>query len=240
MMVPPYRTCKIIQITQETPNTRRFFMEIPELDVFDFKPGQFVTLDLPINESAAKRRRSYSIASWPDGTNRFELVIVLQKDGAGTEYLFNEMKVGGEMLFRGPLGKFTLPEKIEEHLFLICTGTGIAPFRSMVHFIKNMQVPHKNIYLLFGSRKREDLLYYNELKKLETELTGFHYIPVLSREEWEGSANGYVHEQYEKLCSNREPAQFYLCGWKNMVIEARSRIEAMGYGRKSIHQELYG
>jgi CDP-4-dehydro-6-deoxyglucose reductase len=36
------------------------------------------------------------------------------------------------------------------------------------------------------------------------------------------------------------PANFYLCGWKNMIDEAKLRIQALGYDRKSIHQELYG
>jgi CDP-4-dehydro-6-deoxyglucose reductase len=37
-----------------------------------------------------------------------------------------------------------------------------------------------------------------------------------------------------------EPAKFYLCGWKNMIDEAKQRIVALGYDKKSIHQELYG
>jgi CDP-4-dehydro-6-deoxyglucose reductase len=57
------------------------------LNVFDFKPGQFVTIDLPIHEKPNKRIRSYSIASWPDGTNVFELLIVLAEHGLGTHFL---------------------------------------------------------------------------------------------------------------------------------------------------------
>ena len=67
-------------------NTRRFWIQIPELEKFDFIPGQFVTLDLPIHEKPNKRIRSYSIASWPDGTNVVELVIVLLEGGLGTTY----------------------------------------------------------------------------------------------------------------------------------------------------------
>lgn len=240
MSALPWRTCRITHIIQETPNTRRFFMEIPELAVFDFVPGQFVTLDLPIHEKPVKRRRSYSIASWPDGTNRFELVIVLLAEGTGTEYLFNEAGVGSELLFRGALGVFKMPDELDKDLFFICTGTGIAPFRSMVHHIKNHHIEHKNIYLLFGCRKHEDLLYYDELKKLEQELTGFYFKPALSREAWNGAHEGYVHALYEQFCAERQPAYFFLCGWKNMVQEAKQRIMAMGYDRKSIHQELFG
>src|SRR5260221_10553434 len=125
-MLEPWRTGKVIRIENATPSTRRFWIEIPELDKFDFKPGQFVTLDLPIHEKKNKRWRSYSIASAPDGTNIFELVIVLLEEVTGTTYLFNEIKEGSELLLRGPQGVFTLPETIDNDLFFICTSTGIA------------------------------------------------------------------------------------------------------------------
>src|SRR5437868_3724890 len=117
MAVEPWRIGKVIKIEQQTDTTRRFFIQIPELQKFDFKPGQFVTLDLPIHEKPNKRWRSYSIASWPDGTNVFELCIVLLDGGAGTTYLFNEVKEGSELTLRGPVGVFTLPEVIERDLF---------------------------------------------------------------------------------------------------------------------------
>jgi ferredoxin-NADP reductase len=239
MAIQPWRTGKVIRIENETPATRRYWIQVPELEIFDFKPGQFVTLDLPIHEKPNKRWRSYSIASWPDGTNVFELVIVLNTEGAGTTYLFNEITVGSDLIFRGAQGVFTLPESMDTDTFFICTGTGIAPFRSMAQYIKLHNVPHQNIYLIFGSRTQQDLLYYNELNELQQNLPGFHYIPTLSREEWTGR-KGYVHTIYEELCSNRQPAKFYLCGWKNMIDEAKKRITEMGYDRKAIHQELYG
>src|SRR5688572_14500812 len=161
MALQPWRTGKIIRIENETDNTRRFWIEIPELESFDFIPGQFVTLDLPIHEKPNKRWRSYSIASWPDGGNVFELLIVLLESGLGTTYFFNEVKVGSEVTLRGPLGSFTLPQNIETDLYFICTGTGIAPFRSMLNHIKRHNLPHKDIYLVFGTRSKKDLLYFD-------------------------------------------------------------------------------
>ncbi|MET0244721.1 MAG: FAD-dependent oxidoreductase [Flavitalea sp.] len=245
-MVQPWQTGKVIKITDETPGNRRFWIELPELERFDFKPGQFVTLDLPIHEKPNKRWRSYSIASWPDGTNVFELIIVLLDGGAGTTYLFNEVKVGSELTVRGPQGVFTLPEHIETDLFLVCTGTGVAPFRAMAHHILNENIPHKRIYLIFGCRKFGDALYGQELKELARDLSGFEYIPTYSREEPTNFDHlirvGYVHQVYEELCrkSPGNPASFYLCGWKNMIDEAKHRIVDLGFDKKSIHQELYG
>lgn len=251
-MPQPWRTGVITRIVQETPSTRRYWIQVPELERFDFVPGQFVTLDLPIHEKPNRRWRSYSIASWPDGTNTFELVIVLLEGGLGTTYLFNETTVGSELTLRGPQGVFTLPEVIDRDLFFICTGTGVAPFRSMTHYIKDHNTQHKNIYLIFGCRKTTDCLYGKELKTLQQELPSFHYIPTFSREEpGEDYRTGYVHTVYEEICSNEivkaedgttvlKPAYFYLCGWKNMIDEAKERILKLGYDKKSIHLELYG
>lgn len=246
MALQLWRTGKVIRITETAEATRSFFIQIPELERFDFQPGQFVTLDLPIDEKPNKRLRSYSIASWPDGSNIIELCIVLLEGGAGTTYLFNHVEVGSELVLRGPVGVFTLPEPLDKDFYMICTGTGIAPFRSMLHYIAEHNIPHKELYLIFGTRFQKNLLYLEELRHLTEILPGFHYVPVLSREEWNGKT-GYVHQVYENLLEEKKqhhgelhPANFYLCGWKNMIDEAKQRIQSLGYDRKSIHQELYG
>lgn len=240
MAVAPWRKGIFTSIRQETPNTRIYRIKIPELERFEFKPGQFVTLDFPIHEKPARRWRSYSIASAPEGTNEIELVIVLLEGGAGTTWLFNHVKEGDEIPVRGPQGVFTLPDEIDTDLFFVCTGTGIAPFRSMLHHIRQTGMPlDKNIYLLSGTRTKKDLLYHADMEQLDSDLEKVHYIPTLSREKWEGRT-GYVHPIYEELAAARQPAHFYLCGWKEMIREAKERIEALGYERKTIHQELYG
>jgi ferredoxin-NADP reductase len=253
-MLQPWQTGKVIRIENETETTRRFWIQLPALTSFDFKPGQFVTLDLPIHEKPGKRWRSYSIASWPDGTNVFELVIVLLDGGAGTTYLFQEISVGSEITLRGAQGVFVLPEHIMNDLFFICTGTGIAPFRAMAHHILNHNIPQHETYLIFGCRKFSDCLYRSELEELQEKLPGFHYIPTFSREPAGDNLvrTGYVHQVYEEICRSNsivpqtgeapvpKPASFFLCGWKNMIDEAKQRIQLLGYDRKSIHQELYG
>jgi CDP-4-dehydro-6-deoxyglucose reductase len=238
-MIQQWQQGIVTKIVQATPNTRRYWIELPETASFNFKPGQFVTLDLPIHEQRNRRWRSYSIASMPDGTNVIELVIVYVENGAGTRYFFEEVKEGTELTLRGPHGIFVLPAEMEKDLFLICTGTGIAPFRSMMHYIHQNNLPHGNIHLIFGTRSQQDLLYAEEMQLLAATVPGFHYHPTLSREDWEGR-KGYVHAVYEELCAGRQPAKFMLCGWRNMIDEAKERLLALGYDKKDIHLELYG
>lgn len=237
----PWRTGKVIRIEDATYNTKRFWIQVPEMENFNFKPGQFVTLDLPIHEKMNKRWRSYSIASHPDGTNIFELVIVLLEGGLGTQYLFDHVSVGSEIPLRGPQGVFTLPEEVDKDLFFICTGTGIAPFRSMANYIKLHSLPHKNIHLIFGCRLLKDSLYGEEMRLLEAELDGFKYLPTYSRETEPGVRTGYVHAVYEDIIQQDKPdAHFFLCGWKNMIDDARKKLLDLGYSKKDVHFELYG
>ncbi|MCW3108759.1 MAG: hypothetical protein JWQ09_3265, partial [Segetibacter sp.] len=210
-MLEPWRTGIVIKIQEETPFTRRFWIQIPELETFNFTPGQFVTLDLPIHEKKNKRWRSYSIASSPDGTNVIELVIVFLEGGAGTTYIFNEVKEGSELSLRGPQGVFVLPQTLDKDIFLICTGTGVAPYRSMLQHINRYKISHKNIYLVFGTRLFKDCLYHDELKELENELESYFYLPTFSREPEENKdiRRGYVHSVYEEIVSNKKaPATF--------------------------------
>lgn len=238
-MIPSWQTGIVKKIEQVTQYTRRFWIELPDTPVFDFKPGQFVTLDLPIHAQRNKRWRSYSIASVPDGSNLIELLIVELEGGIGTKYLFSEIQEGSQLTLRGPQGVFILPETIDKDLYLVCTGTGIAPFRSMVQYIALKGIPHKEIHLVFGTRTSSDLLYADELRELEKTLPGFHYHPVLSRQEWEGKT-GYVHHIYEQLSHHNPPATFMLCGWRAMTDEAKERILAKGYTSKDVHVEIYG
>lgn len=234
---------EVTRIVDATDNTKQFFFKLPHTDNFEFKPGQFITMDLPIHEKKNKRWRSYSIASNPNGTNEFELVISYVPDGLGTNYLWKNISEGSKILMRGPLGVFTLPETLEEDICFICTGTGIAPFRSMSKWMAaHPEFKRRNVYLLFGCRTEKDLLYPEELLSLQHKMENFTYVRCCSRENPETFKGhvGYVHPVYEKLFEDKRPVKFYLCGWRNMIDEAKQRITALGYDRKAIHVEIYG
>lgn len=233
---------KVIRIEDESPQTKRFWLEIEGEEGFDFTAGQFVTMDLPINEKRLKRWRSYSIANAPDGSRVLEFCIVRLDGGAATTYLFEEVAVGSSIRFKGPSGAFVLPKTLDKELVLICTGTGVAPFRSMLFDLQNKKVAHPPIHLIFGTRRQENILYRKELEQLAQENPNFTYSIALSREEdWEGY-RGYVHQVYMKHYREVKPdVHFYLCGWSNMIDDAVAKLMVeMGYEKGQIHYELYG
>ncbi len=233
-----YHDCEITHVINETDLVKRFFFKVPDQIPFNFKAGQFVMLNLPIE--AKFTNRSYSIASAPNSKNTFELAIILNPKGLGTPYLWENIGPGSKVAVSKPLGKFMLNTPIEEDFCFIGTGTGIAPLRSMINHILENNIPHRNLYLVFGNRWEKDILYRKEFDELAIKHPSFKFYPVLSRENpgWNGK-QGYVHTIYEELFADKRHATFFLCGWRDMLHEARRRIEAIGYEKKKIKFESY-
>ncbi len=240
---------KVIRIEDASSITRRFWLKLDREEPVSFTAGQFFTFDLPIHEKRTKRWRSYSIASEPTDDNVFEFCIVHLEGGTGTHYLFNEVEVGSTIRMKGPSGVFVLPEPVETDLVFICTGTGVAPFRSMIKDHLRQGKPLKNVHLIYGTRYAENILYQAEFEALQNEWDGFRYSVALSREPDLSALNapfelkkGYVHPYYmEEYQEVRPDIQFYLCGWRNMIDEAVENLrQKMGYDRTQVVFELYG
>lgn len=238
---------RISRIENIAPSVKHFWLTLDEADKIAFKSGQFITMDLPIHEKRLKRWRSYSIASPPTegGDATLEFCIARLEQGLATSYLFEKANTETIVRFKGADGTFTLREPIEQDLVFICTGTGIAPFRSMILDIFNHNIPHKNIHLIFGTRTEEDILYRDELEALARQYPEFTFDVALSREPsdsaWLGY-RGYVHQIYVAHYRVVRPdVKFYLCGWSKMIDEAVVTLwKDLNYDKSQILYELYG
>jgi ferredoxin-NADP reductase len=201
-----------------------------------FKPGQFVTIRIP-DAVDPLCERSYSIASGINDTLP-ELCVVKNENGVLSPTLCN-LQVGDRIETTPALGNFVLPDTDHKPLCLICTGTGIAPFRAILRSLPTPGATQREIHLISGNRTREDCLYHAEWLEMQMRFPGFRYHPVLSREQVEGYDYGYLHQVYERLFSDGRDAVFMVCGWSAMLSEARRRLKALGYNRRQYHFESY-
>lgn len=223
-----------------TSSVRALDLIVEDEDRFEWKPGQFVTLDLPIGEKRLDRWRSYSIANNSNPHNLVQLAVSYIEGGKASEYFFNELKEGEILQLKGPDGIFCLPQDIDHKMVMICTGTGVVPFRSMLEHIETNNINHRGIHLIFGTRIEEGILYRQFFEKLADKMDNFEYTIALSRQEWEGY-KGYVHEKYKSRYNKTdENIKFYLCGWQHVIDEAKSNLQEMGFEDKQIIMELYG
>jgi ferredoxin-NADP reductase len=220
---------RLIQSREIALNTRHFEFESPEWNAA-FVPGQFVSI------TANEITRAYSIVS-PPGGNRFALCANLVQDGHLSPFLF-ALEPGGEIEFKGPYGAFILRRPPSDSIF-VATGTGIAPFRSMLLSQLNAN-PNHRFTLIFGVRHEPGLLYHDELATLAQAFPNFDYRPTLTRPptHWSG-LSGRVQPHALEVLGDRRDMDVYICGLREMVDEMRAQLKALGVDRKRIIYEKY-
>jgi CDP-4-dehydro-6-deoxyglucose reductase len=226
---------EITNIIDESYRVKRFELSTIDGSVIEFLPGQFIQIIHP-SLPEFNNTRSYSISSENTVSNKIELCVALNENGVFTPWLFQKV-IGSKLEISAPQGEFVLKEEhLDFPLIFICTGTGIAPFRSMIH--SALTKGNQDVFLVFGNRKLNDILYEQEWDSLMLQNSKFHFIPVLSQES-EFKNTGYVHEFYSNILREIGEARIFVCGWKDMCAETRNRLKEMGYNRRQYFFEQY-
>jgi CDP-4-dehydro-6-deoxyglucose reductase len=186
--------------------------------------------------------RAYSIAS-PRSGNRFSLCLNCVEQGLVSPRLF-ALKPGDVIEFGEPLGYFTLRDP-GRRAVLVATGTGIAPFRSMLHDQLQLREWESPVTLLFGVRHESGLLYRSEFEELAGKYRNFRFLPTLTRPmpSWTGRS-GRVQVHLDEALSLETDAghvntDVYICGLKAMVDDVRAELKRRGLNRKQIIYEKY-
>ena len=216
--------------------TKHFVFETAPGSQFEFRPGQYISLEFRGNGRSL--RRAYSVASSPHHNNQFDLCLNVVLGGHVSPSVF-DLKPGDSIEFRGPFGQFVLREPPDPTSAFIATGTGIAPLRSMVQYLFQRGCSSE-VWLIFGVREEADILYRDEFEQLARAHSSFHFIPTLSRPSpsWTGHT-GYVQEQVKRYLEGKQGFHAYICGLKKMVNDVRHQLRAMGYGPQALSCEKY-
>ena len=217
--------------------TRHFKLVFKPGAVFDFEPGQFVNAIVQSGEDPKVIKRPYSIASPPYEKGYIDLVWKRVEGGFMTNY-FWKLKEGDELQIQGPLGRFGFKTPLAKRIVFVATGTGIAPFRAMIHQMFK-DGTDREVWLIFGNRYETDILYDEEWKKLAAKHTNFHYVPTISRpKHWTGEKE-YVQKLLPKYLKTPADTHLYICGLTNMITEVEKTAFEMGFTKEQIFFEKY-
>lgn len=225
-----------------SPNVKHFIFKSKETPVFDYLPGQFITIHIEHQDKTI--RRSYSIANAPEQNNRIEFAAGYIENGIGTQLLFN-LKPNNKIYITGPFGRLTLKDDIPKRYILVATSTGITPYRSMIEELKKRCItnPNLNIVILEGVQKKQDVLYKEEFLSLTTLCPNIIFRVHLSREPKENLTlneySGYVQHAFPELNLNPAQDMVYLCGNPGMIDESFTYLKDNGFTTQQIIREKY-
>ena len=209
-----------------THDVREIELTLLEPSRIAFAPGQFVSFEIARPDSRFPATRPYSIASTPNRDHTIDLVLNRVPGGPGSEYLFG-LEAGDRTSFKGPAGTFVLQDSPRD-LLLVATGTGIAPFRSMLWSLADA-ASERAITLFWGLRNERDLYYQGELIQLQQRLPRFSFTTTLSQPtgDWHGTI-GRVTPLVESAVTGVANLEVFLCGNGGMIRDVRDIIRQKG------------
>lgn len=204
-------------------------------DAFEFNAGQFVNLQR--NDGLT---RSYSIANIPQKSNTLEFHIRRLPDGIFSSWLHDEVGVGDSIAVSEPRGHcFYIPERHEQGILLVGTGTGLAPLAGIL--TDALSHGHSGpIHLFHGSREVEDLYRIDEMRKLAEQYTNFHYTPCVSGSQVpDGFSAGRVNDCVFSQLADLNTWRVFLCGHPEMVNQMKKQSFLKGASIADIYTDAF-
>lgn len=215
-----------------------FSFKITRPNHFKFTAGQFARIGIKINDELIVR--AYSVVSSPyDETLEFFSIVV--PNGAFTSHL-QHLKINDDIyLEKIPYGFLTLAryqEPAPQDLWLLATGTGLAPFLSMLQEFETWR-NYQKIFLVYSVRTTEELAYSQEIQEIQATFgegyTGFKFIPIVTREQ-----TTFLNQRLPQLIENGElekvaqhplnaqTSHIMLCGNPQMVEDTKEALKKRG------------
>src|SRR3989344_5341649 len=205
---------------------------------FSFEAGHFILFDVPlVGKPEDIQHRAYSVGSSPED-NELVFAIKLVPNGRMSTYLVQELKPGTKLRMQGPFGKFTLDRTTTKDYVMMCTATGIAPFRS--HLRKYLaEESTRKIDLFFGLLSEKESFWDDDLKAFAQKYPGFAYHVCASKpsEGWKGF-KGFVQEHAASVIPDFSNRQIYLCGSPLMTKAVKEHaIKEWGVPKEDVKME---
>ena len=236
MSIEKFTVEKVLSVHRWAHNLFSFTMTRPAH--FKFTAGQFARIGLMVNGELVVR--AYSVVSSPFDEN-LEFFSIVVPDGAFTSNL-QHLETGDELyLDKTAYGYLTLARyqlPLAHDLWLLATGTGLAPFLSMLQDFETW-TKYQHIHLIYSVRSTAELAYVDRIQEIAESFgeghTGFKFVPIITRD-----PNATLHDRLPVLIENGElekvvglslnPATSHvmLCGNPQMVEDTKDALKQRG------------
>ena len=231
----------------ETSDTVTLQFPQPKFGRIHYKPGQYLTFKIQINEQ--NYFRSYSLCSAPRLDDYLSVAVKRVPNGIVSNYLIDHLKPGMQLEVMQPRGRFFIENAIknQRHLVLFGGGSGITPLMSMVRSTLFIE-PNSYVSLLYANRNKAGIIFDQQLKELtETFPNRFSVFHFLSRESSPLSSPYYasrietqkIQTLLDRLPEKKLARSFYICGPEAMMDAVEAGLKLTGVEKDLIFRETF-
>lgn len=228
-----YYPLRVRAVIEETIDSKSLVFDVPPaLDAtFAYKPGQFLTLRLPVQGRHV--RRCYSMSSAPGVDDAPRVTIKRIAQGRGSNWVCDNIKAGDSIEVLPPAGVFTPREGLDGDFLLLAGGSGITPVFSILRSV--LHAGRGRIVLLYMNRDERSVIFRNELMALAaahpTRLQVIH---------WLDSVQGVpTLAQLAELAKPFAGGHAFICGPGPFMDAAVAALQAIEMSAERIHVERF-
>ncbi len=237
---------KVKELIQETEEAITLVFERPEKGKLNYKPGQFLTFLLTIDNE--KIRRSYSLCTSPSVDDYPAVTVKKVINGKVSNYLCSTIKTGDTLEVLQPAGTFTIDTMrlSSRTVVLIGAGSGITPLIGIAKAVLAGE-PFSKVYLVYGNRNEQSIIFEKKLQELSAKYKDkLKTIHVLSQPSpnWKGHSGRLNRPAIIKLLESFpsfrfDKADYFICGPEGMMHEAVDALNILQVPKDKIHKESF-
>ena len=240
------RPAKVVRVVRETDDAISIYLTEADGSALEFRPGQFLSVDVTID--GERLRRAYSLASACLPDVPVHVTVKRIDDGRVSNHLNETIQAGDELAVLGPSGNFTVEPRAvnERHLVMIAGGSGITPIMSILETVLRLE-GGSQVTLIYGNRGWDDVIFRDRLAALCDEFGQRLQVDhVLERppEHWSGGKGlltGDVLEARLEALGIQDDGliRYFVCGPTPMMETAHEALQQRGVDANRIAEERF-
>lgn len=228
-------------VVPETADAATFTFRAPSGAWFDYQPGQFITLDLPL--PSGNVQRTYTISSSPSRPLSISVTVKAQRTSLATRWMLDHLRPGMRIKAYGPSGIFSSHRHpAKKHLF-ISAGSGVTPMMSMTTWAWDSgEMP--DIVFVHAARSPSDIIFRRRLEQFADRVPGLQLRFTVEENDPFTAWTGYQGRLNQIMLGLMAPdyleREVFCCGPEPFMQSVRDMLIALGFDMDHYHQESFG
>lgn len=237
-MQPIFEPLLCINRIEETVNSATF--EFTKLDnsLFEYKAGQFLTLEVDV--AGELEYRAYSFSSTPSQPKSVSITVKRMEEGKVSNHLLDHLQAGIALPAMFPTGEFTIQDnRVTQDIVLISAGSGIAPCISITRWLLDTK-PEVNINFIHTARSENDVIMAEVLATLDKQYDNFQLSRIVKNTNNKNDIPGKINAAiFATLIPEPQGKTLFICGPDSYMEMIESFAEAAGFDMEFVHKESF-
>ncbi len=231
---------EVTMIVPEAPNVATFCFRTTDNSWFRYLPGQFITLELPVD--GQKVLRTYTLSSSPSRPLSITVTVKASPDSVGTRWMLDNLKIGDRLKAFGPAGIFSFHTYPAEKYLFISAGSGITPMMSMTRWLYDYGL-HTDITFIHAARRPSEIIFRSELEMMATRTNDMRLAWIVEGNDpftpWAGFTGRINQLLLQSISPDYFEREIFCCGPPPFMTAVREILIASGFEMERYHEESF-